>query len=205
MGIIYVLTNEAMPGLVKIGRTDAADVADRIKQLDSTSIPLPFECFYAAEVADVARVERALHEAFGDHRIRKNREFFKISPDKPKAIIELVSIRNATPGAAELVVDTDDREALDEAKKRRSGFNFSLVGLAPGTILQSVFDEEITCTVKDNRWVIFRGDETSLSRSALVVAHEKGYSWPTVAGPNYWKYEGKTLTELRDERGEAEE
>jgi hypothetical protein len=44
--IVYVLTNEAM---VKIGRTTTS-VEQRIKELDNTSLPLPFQCFYAAEV-----------------------------------------------------------------------------------------------------------------------------------------------------------
>lgn len=73
---IYVLVNQAMPGLIKIGRTSGDDVEARMRQLDTTGIPLPFECFYAAEVADAARVERAIHEAFEDHRVRRNREFF---------------------------------------------------------------------------------------------------------------------------------
>jgi len=38
--VIYVLTNEAMPGLIKIGIT-SGDVSERVKQLDTTSIPLP--------------------------------------------------------------------------------------------------------------------------------------------------------------------
>jgi len=57
--IIYVLTNAAMPELVKIGITDG-EVADRIRQLDTTSVALPFECFYAAEVVDAEKVERAI-------------------------------------------------------------------------------------------------------------------------------------------------
>lgn len=202
-GVVYILTNEAMPGLVKIGKTDR-DVADRIKELDTTALPLPYECFYAAEVSDVDRVERALHEAFGDSRIRKNREFFKISPDKPRAIIELLCIKNVTPGV-ELVADANDREALNEAKKRRSVFNFTDVGLIPGTILQSVFDDKIECTVKGPRWVEFREEETSLSKAALEIAHEKGFGWSAVAGPDYWKYKGKTLSELREGKSDAEE
>jgi len=202
--IIYVLTNAAMPGLIKIGITKSGDVADRIKQLDTTSMPLPFECFYAAEVLDADRVEKAIHEAFGDHRVRKNREFFKISPDKPKAIIELLCTKNVTPGS-ELFTELDDKEAVGEAKKRRAVFNFSMVGLAPGTVLQSVFDDTITCTVKTDRWVEFRGKEASLSSSALEIAHEKGLGWSQIAGPDYWKYEGKTLSELRDDRATKEE
>jgi hypothetical protein len=40
-GIVYVLTNEAMPGLVKIGYT--TDLKERIKKLSQPSgIPAPF-------------------------------------------------------------------------------------------------------------------------------------------------------------------
>jgi hypothetical protein len=196
--IVYILTNEAMPGLIKIGRTNG-DVADRVRQLDTTPIPLPFECFYAAEVTDANRVEKAIHEAFGDHRVRKNREFFKLSPDKPKAIIELLSQRNVTPGT-EIFSESDDLEAISEAKKRRAAFSFSLVSIRPGTVLQSVFDDGISCVVKDERRVEFRGQDESLSSSALQIAHEKGLGWSAVAGPDYWKFDGRTLSELREEK-----
>jgi T5orf172 domain len=201
-GIVYILTNQAMPGLVKIGITES-NVEDRIKGLDNTSVPIPFECFYAAQVSDAAKVERAIHEAFGDNRLRKSREFFRISPDKPKAIVELLCIKNVTPGQ-ELIAEADDQEALNEERKRRSVFRFSQVGIKPGTELRSVFDDSITCTVKDDRWVMFRGVEESLSSSALQIAHEKGLGWVTIAGPQYWKHNGKTLSELRDEASQEE-
>ncbi len=199
-GIIYILTNAAMPGLVKLGMTDAASVEDRMRDLDNTSLPLPFECFYAAEVADPRRVEKALHEAFDDNRIRPSREFFRISPDKPKAIIQLLELRNVTPGH-DVLTEPGDQTALNEERRRRSSFRFSLVGLMPGAQLDSVFDENIHCTVKDDRLVEFRGEEQSLSGAALIVSREKGYNWPTIAGPQYWKYNGKTLSEMRDESG----
>ena len=46
--IIYVLTNSAMEGYVKIGRTTNLD--QRLSSLDNTSVPLPFECVFAIEV-----------------------------------------------------------------------------------------------------------------------------------------------------------
>lgn len=196
--MVYVLVNQSMPGLIKIGRTSGDSVESRMRSLDTTALPLPFECFYAAEVADPSKVERAIHEAFEDHRVRKNREFFRLSPDKPKAIIKLLEISDVTP-KNDIVSEPGDQEALDLARRRRSNFRFSMVGIKPGTELQSVFDESITCAVKDDRWVLFRGQEESLSNSALIVAGEKGYNWSSIAGPAYWKFEGRTLAELREE------
>ena len=200
--IVYVLENAEMPGLIKIGIT-SGDVAKRMRELDTTSVPVPFECFYAAEVEDAARTERAIHEAFGDHRVRKTREFFRLSPDKAKAIIELLCKNNVTPG--KVTSEPGDEEAQNEAKKRRAKFNFGSVGIKPGTVLQSVFDDTITCVVKDDRRVEFRGNEHSLSSSALDIAHEKGFGWSAIAGPDYWKHDGKTLSELREEKSSEED
>ena len=61
--IVYILTNEAMPGLVKIGRTNGA-LAVRIKQLFQTGVPLPFELFFACEVKDSAFAEQRCQDAY---------------------------------------------------------------------------------------------------------------------------------------------
>ena len=99
--IVYILTNEAMPGLIKIGLTNS-DLAGRIKQLYQTNIPLPFELFYACEVKDAAFVETQLHEAFGDHRVSKNREFFRLAPERARAALSLAQIREIKLGEDEI-------------------------------------------------------------------------------------------------------
>jgi hypothetical protein len=114
-----------------------------------------------------------------------------------------LAIKNVTPGQ-EVIAEKEDQIALNEERKRKSNFRFSLVGLKPGDELQSVFDDAITCMVKSDRWVLFRGEEHSLSSSALIIAHEKGLGWEAIAGPAYWKYDGRTLAELRDEANEEE-
>jgi len=43
-GIVYVLTNPTMPGLVKIGKTSRDSVMARLSELYTTGVPLPFEC-----------------------------------------------------------------------------------------------------------------------------------------------------------------
>ena len=85
---MYVLINEAMPGYAKIGFTEG-ELVRRIKELDNTSTPLPFECFYAAKVKDCKKVERLLHDAFLDQRVRKNREFFEVDPQRVVCLLNL--------------------------------------------------------------------------------------------------------------------
>ena len=55
-GIIYILTNQAHPDYIKIGKT--SNLEQRLKSLDTTGVPLPFECYYAVEVDDMSRVEK---------------------------------------------------------------------------------------------------------------------------------------------------
>lgn len=63
--IIYILTNEAMPGLVKIGLTNNESVEARLTSLSAPSgVPLPFECYFAAEVQDAAKLEKNPSPAF---------------------------------------------------------------------------------------------------------------------------------------------
>ena len=49
-GLVYVLTNSGMPGMVKIGMTQRADLEQRMKELYGTGVPVPFECAYACKV-----------------------------------------------------------------------------------------------------------------------------------------------------------
>jgi hypothetical protein len=96
-------------------------------------------------------------------------------PDKPKAIVELLALRDVTP-VHDVVTEPGDQTALNEERSRRSHFHFGLVGLKSGTELRSVFDQRIRCTVTDDRHIEFCGEEQSLSGAALIVANEKGFS-----------------------------
>jgi len=203
MSYVYVLTNEAMPGIVKIGMT-TSPIESRMLQLDTTGVPLPFECYYAARVKDQKRVEKALHEAFGDHRVRKSREFFRLDPYKAKVILELVAEEEVTP-KADVVADASDEEALVEARKRRTKFTFSSAGVPVGATLVFSKGDGYTATVLDDSRIDFRGEVTSLSASAAAIMKELGYTWVATQGPAFWLYDGETLKDRRHAREEPEE
>jgi len=179
-----------MPGYVKVGIT--TNLEQRIRSLDTTSVPLPFEVFYAATVQDSKFVERQIFEAFLDKRVRSSREFFQISPEQAVAIIKLVEIENVTP-KQDFVENQEDQKALNEARTRRSAFNFKMVNVPVGAELSFAHDPEIKSTVADNKMVMFENELMSLSGAAQKILDVE---WP-VQGPLYWIYEGETLDERR--------
>lgn len=186
-----------MPGYVKVGQT--SNLEKRIRSLDNTSSPLPFECFYACTVKNVDEVEKRIHEAFEDHRTRSSREYFEIAPERVVSILRLVEIKEITPGR-DYVETKEDQTALEKARKMRSRFNFKMVDIPPKTVLNFTRNENITCTVVDNKKVEFKGKVTSVSDAAQKAL---GVAWPT-QGPLYWEFEGETLDERR-RRLESEE
>lgn len=125
-GVIYILTTPFMPDLFKIGRTER-NVEDRIKPLDTTSMPAPFRCVYAAEVNDVVIVEKRIHKIFIDKRIRRNREFFeKVSLEQLIEAIKLTEIREVTP-KNDIFNEPLDKEVLEkcsEVEERKNKWAF---------------------------------------------------------------------------------
>ncbi len=195
-GIVYIFTNEAMPGFVKIGMTQANDVAARLRQLDNTAVPLPFECHYAARVPDCRKLERTLHFVFGEKRARLRREFFKVDPDLAKAIIELVATGEVTPSDAEQGITPTEKQAIAENRKRAENLTFDMIGLNPGTVLTFAKDPNVTCEIMSNRKVRFEDQEVYLSKAALLAVRKMGYNWPSVRGWEYWLYDGRKLSEI---------
>ena len=76
-GFVYVMTNDSMPGLVKIGHTINTP-HQRAEQLNTTGVPTPFRVEFAVLVKDPEGVEREIHDCFSDKRVNQSREFFAV-------------------------------------------------------------------------------------------------------------------------------
>ena len=205
-GIIYILTNLAMDGYVKIGKT--TDLEQRIKDLDNTSVPLPFHCAYAAEVDNYDEIEKLMFDAFGDVRTRKRREFFEIDEERAIAALKLTGGKDVTP--RDDVLEEGDEESAQASEKaaRRKRFLFSMIGLKQGDEISFVKDEMIKAEVADDKNVFFEGQKMSVSEVTHKVLGRLGYNWKSVQGQAYWEYEGKTLNSIRlamEEEGQEQE
>lgn len=192
--IIYILINEAMPGYVKIGKTN--NIEQRVRDLSaSTSVPLPFTVFYACTVKNANFVEHQLHDAFDNNRVNPRREFFQIAPQRVIAALKLAEIENVTP-KSNLIENSEDKEAHKEAVERRERFNFELADIPLGAEIYFGRDETKKAKVinlHSVKSIDFNGEITSPSASAQKIL---GYDYG-IAGTDYWMYEGETLDERR--------
>src|SRR5262245_21416238 len=134
LNIVYVLTNPAMPGLVKIGRTGQEDANARIAQLYLTGVPVPFTLEFACKLPNADEVEKALHIAFAPNRINPKREFFQIDPDQAIAILKLLHEEDATAEVAQQPTGLDQQSvaAAGQLQARRPNLNFIEMGIPVG-------------------------------------------------------------------------
>jgi hypothetical protein len=193
MAVVYVLTNPAFEGYVKVGRT--TNLEQRLRSLDNTSVPLPFRCVFAVEVEDDAQVEKLVHQAFADHRTRTTREFFEVDPQRIMAALKLTRGLDVTP-KSDIAEDEEGVKALEKAtRKPRKTYKFSDAGLKVGDIINYANNNQITAQIISEKKVLFEGEETSLSKSALSLLHRDGYTWQTVNGWQFWMFEEETIAE----------
>jgi hypothetical protein len=205
-GIVYLLTNPVMPGLVKIGMTAQEDIDKRMKELYTTGVPVPFECQFACRVkkSDCVKIEKALHTAFEPQRINANREFFRIQVNQAKAILELFHHTDVTEEVTDEIqndLTDDDKAATKKAQVHRPALNFIQMGMKKGDVLVWKEDPNITITVHSDRTVMFRGEEKAIS---AVTRDLKGSKWYVAPG-SYWLYNDRLLNEIYDETYPVEE
>lgn len=134
-GIVYVLTNPDMPGIVKIGKTSREGVEARLNELYSTGVPLPFECVYAAKVESEVKVEQAFHQAFAPNRINPKCEFFEIESDQAIALLRLMAIEDVTPQIQKEAgnIDSGTKTVAEKLKSRRPNMNFIEMNIPIGS------------------------------------------------------------------------
>lgn len=205
MDFVYILINEAMPGLIKIGRTTTS-VKQRMSELNAPAgIPLPFTCYYAARVEDCVKVERKLHEAFGDHRVRERREFFWLSPHRAQAALELAALEDVTP--REEIIDEypeDAEKGLIRETNRRVLPTFPQYEIPMGSVLRLTKDSKVTAIVDGERTVRFNDESVSLSNAALQALRNLGYNWKAAHGAAYWEFDGETIWDRYERMREAQ-
>jgi hypothetical protein len=111
-GYVYILSNPAMPGILKIGRSSHGGRV-RAKSLytqGGTGVPMPFKMEFEIWSEDCASHESNIHEELSDHRINKAREFFRIDIcSAMETVMNVVcSDYNLTTGISDMTITEND-------------------------------------------------------------------------------------------------
>lgn len=215
-GIVYILTNPSLDGWIKIGMTDRNDINARLAELNAPpNIPLSYRAYALYEVENPHEVEQHIHNLFdvideslharemlSSGRVRE-REFFRISPEKAYAVFKSVAMLRNDLNNLKLIEPSEEQAAevqIAEQSKRRPPFKFTMLNIPVGTELKFLYDENIVCYTKDihNR-IEYEENEYSLSGLATKLLVEN-YGWLntyTVQGTLFFTYQGSTLNDLR--------
>lgn len=204
-GVIYILTNPSFPEYVKIGYAD--DVNRRLKELNrSECIPFAFRLFAYYEVSNrlsdkkihemIDRLNpnlRSIDEFEGKKRVR---EFYAMDAEEAYSLLEAIAEINGLKEKLHRVAPSKVEEEQKEKAEsiRLESFRFSMCNLKEGDVIEFKYDRNITCVVKNDKKVIYEGEEYSLSALAQKLTG-KNYPHP---GPEYWYYKGERLCDLRE-------
>ena len=109
-GWVYVITNRAMPGLVKIGYT-LKDPFLRAQELNHTGVPHPYAVCYDALVYEPRALEQKLHRQLGD--MREGKEWFRMSASDVARYIREAASEN-------LLLERVSRDELGETFEKAS-------------------------------------------------------------------------------------
>lgn len=118
-GWVYVISNQAMPGVVKVGYS-TKDPELRASELNNTGAPHPYVVEYEALVEQPRYIEQRVHRRLFEHR--EGREWFRCTPEFAVSVIQEVigsgtiteSFKRADRARAEAL-----RRERDEQKVRR--------------------------------------------------------------------------------------
>ena len=201
IGFVYILKNEAMPNIYKIGVTGRNELDARIDELyvGKTNIPLPFQCVFACRVKNYKDVEKIIHNAFMDSRVNPNREFFTVEPDRVIPLLKHLQIDDVTIDIKDKIdkqIDNNDIESIKNIIKKRPKFNFVEMGIPIGSKI-IFYDPEnpVEVEITAERRVKYNETEyklTALTSELLNINYN-------VRPMHYWKYNGKLLTEYYNE------
>lgn len=117
-GFVYVLTSTAIPGRVKIGRTDRPDAAIRATEI-GIALPGKTRQDWITEVEDSARIERSVHAALRQRGLWCNGEWFKTTVEEAQqAILDAIHSSAIENEARRKREENEKRKAKEEHEKR---------------------------------------------------------------------------------------
>lgn len=85
-GHIYIMSNPAIPGLLKIGETH--HVFDRKKTLSTSNVPEDYRVLHFRFCDDVRQAEQQVFHQLANYRVPSKKEFFRVNLKKARTFVD---------------------------------------------------------------------------------------------------------------------
>jgi hypothetical protein len=132
-GYVYVLSNPSMPNLLKIGYTERT-VAERVEDLNSTGVPVPFEIEAIFGSLIPYEDEQTIHRFLEQYRLTSNREFFSIELKQAlQCVIDCIGTEPSFLKSPELLMNEAEKR-LYQKKLRKERHVCQRVGSKSGLL-----------------------------------------------------------------------
>lgn len=195
-GYVYIFINPSMPDYIKIGYTK--DLKRRLNELDTTGVAMPFEPYFTVRTVKYKLLEKVVHrelDKLTDTRARKNREFFKISPEIARDLLlnisELIDDVEIDNFGNETANDT--RNTDGSVRPMSSPTTFAMLGIPVGAELEPITERYPKVVTMDdvNLVQLEDGEEKTISRAAVdAIGNARN-------GFQCYKYNGEVLSNIR--------
>lgn len=207
-GYVYILTNDSFKeDWIKIGRS-SRPVNIRSKELDNTAVPLPFKIYATIRTVKYRKVEELVHDSIDQLtalRIRPNREFFNIAPQKALEIFQKIAgciddavitvYKDNKPNYTLESGQPAPRTAAEEERAKR--FQFSMIGLKVGDEV-TFSPTGLAVRVADDNTIEYQGKIYKLTSFVKAfLPEDQRNSSGSYRGPDFFTHNGETLTKLR--------
>ena len=178
VGYVYILTNPSFrEDWIKVGKS-SRPVDVRSKELDNTSVPLPFEIYGTVKTSKYNELEREFHAILTNlakSRIRENREFFNITPQE--AFEHLVGIAKLIDDA-EINFPEDLKENVKQKNSSKKPFYKGKYVVETNEIFYFYRDgvDAKMKVVNGNKFVVLKGskiDPNVYSNASIVEKARK--------------------------------
>jgi len=203
-GYVYCMTNEHMPGFVKVGYTDRTP-EERLAEANADTWSIPcWKCEASVRVRNPRDAEKAIHLLLGrdDGRVSSRREFFSCPVDYVKMVFAILRTQNPEPTVAATIlaevnaaIATELRKSVSFSESPSPSPSPSVTGpiresrkiFRDGQLLKHVYkgDEAIAVYKKDADVFVWRSIEyASLNR--LNSAHKQVVNPELKSAGNAW-------------------
>lgn len=199
-GWVYVMSNPAMPGYLKVGHTTDHYLM-RAAQLHTTGVPAAFKVEYALKVTRCVELEKQAHRYLRAHRPSSNREFFTVSlaeavqalerclTDLGLAPLDTLDPKQQRSAARKLDKKRTDAELDRERKRRIETEAKTLIDLAKRPLNEAIKKTDLVLQIC---WAVFCGAMALIVHillghlpfwvwAAAVVAYAIGRVIPSIA------------------------